>query len=86
MRGLDGARRRLERLDAGTASPASSGRRPAIAGARRPPVNLLIKKIKRVGHGFCNTTNYRLRLLHRGVRWQTPQTARRPGRSPRLVA
>jgi transposase len=26
-------------------------------------VNLLIKKIKRVGHGFRNFTNYRLRLL-----------------------
>jgi transposase len=31
-------------------------------------VNLLIKKIKRVGHGFRNFTNYRLRLLlHCGV-------------------
>jgi transposase len=26
-------------------------------------VNLLIKKVKRVGHGFRNFTNYRLRLL-----------------------
>jgi transposase len=50
-------------------------------------MNLLIKKIKRVGHGFRNFTNYRLRLLlHCGVRWQTQRTARLRGRSPRLVA
>jgi transposase len=50
-------------------------------------VNLLIKKVKRVEHGFRNFTNYRLRLLlHCGVRWQTHRTARLRGRSPRLVA
>jgi transposase len=50
-------------------------------------MNLLIKKVKRVGHGFRNFTNYRLRLLlHCGVRWQTHRTARLRGRSPRLVA
>ena len=33
-------------------------------------INLLIKKIKRVGHGFRNFDNYRLRLLlHCGVDW-----------------
>jgi transposase len=50
-------------------------------------INLLIKKVKRVGHGFRNFANYRLRLLlHCGVRWQTHRTARLRGRSPRLVA
>ena len=50
-------------------------------------VNLLIKKVKRVGHGFRNFTNYRLRLLlHCGVTWQIHRTARLRGRSPRLVA
>jgi transposase len=50
-------------------------------------VNLLVKKVKRVGHGFRNFTNYRLRLLlYCGVRWQTHRTARLRGRSPRLVA
>jgi transposase len=50
-------------------------------------LNLLIKKVKRVGHGFRNFTNYRLRLLlHCGIRWQTHQTARLRGRHPRLVA
>jgi transposase len=50
-------------------------------------VNLLIKNLKRVGHGFRNFTNYRLRLLlHCGVAWQTHQTARLRGRSPHLAA
>jgi transposase len=50
-------------------------------------VNLLIKKVKRVGHGFRTFDNYRLRLLlHSGVTWQTHRTARLRGRSPRLVA
>ena len=38
-------------------------------------MNLLIKKVKRVVHGFRNFTNYRPRLLlHCGVRWQTHRT------------
>jgi transposase len=50
-------------------------------------MNLLVKKVKRVGHGFRNFANYRLRLLlHCGVRWQTHRTARLRGRYPRLVA
>jgi transposase len=49
-------------------------------------VNLLIKKVKRVGHGFRNFANYRLRLLHCGITWQTHQTARLRGHSPRFVA
>jgi transposase len=50
-------------------------------------INLLIKKIKRLGHGFRNFNNYRLRLLlHCGVTWQTHQTARLRRRSPRLAA
>jgi transposase len=50
-------------------------------------MNLLIKKVKRVGHGFRSFANYRLRLLlHCGVAWQTHRTARLRGRSPRLVA
>jgi transposase len=50
-------------------------------------VNLLIEKVRRVGHGFRNFDNYRLRLLLRcGVEWQTPPTARIRGRHPRSVA
>jgi transposase len=44
------------------------------------------QKVKRVGHGFRNFANYRLRLLlHCGVAWQTHRTARLRGRAPRLV-
>jgi transposase len=50
-------------------------------------VNLLIKKVKRVGHGFRNFANYRLRLLlHCGVTWQTHRTARLRRRPARFVA
>jgi transposase len=50
-------------------------------------VNALIKKVKKIGHGYRNFDNYRLRLLlHCGVDWQTPQPARIRGRLPRLVA
>jgi transposase len=43
----------------------------------------LVKKVKRVGHGFRNFANYRLRLLlHCGVTWQTHRTARLRSRSP----
>ena len=50
-------------------------------------VNLLIKKVKRVGHGFRNFENYRLRLLlHCGVSWKTHQAASMRARHPRFVA
>jgi len=50
-------------------------------------MNLLIKKIKRVGHGFRNFENYRLRLLlHCGVDWHTHHPTPLRGRLPRLVA
>jgi transposase len=49
-------------------------------------VNLLIKRIKRVGFGFRNCANYRLRLLlHCGVTWHTRPTTRIRGRSPRSM-
>jgi transposase len=60
------------------------------AGASNGPteaVNLLIKKVLRVAHGFRNFDNYRLRLLlHCGVRWHNPAATRIRGRAPRLVA
>ncbi len=50
-------------------------------------LNLLIKKIKRVGHGFRNFDNYRLRLLlHCGVTWNTQRPTPIRGRLPRLAA
>lgn len=49
--------------------------------------NLITEKVRRVGHGFRNFQNYRLRLLlHSGVEWNTRPTARIRGRHPRLVA
>jgi transposase len=62
----------------------------STAGCSNGPteaVNPLIKKVKRVGHGFRNFANYRLRLLlHCGVTWQPHRTARLRGRSPRFAA
>jgi hypothetical protein len=49
-------------------------------------MNLLIKKVEGVGHGFRNFANYRLRLLYCGGRWQVHQTARLRSRTPRLKA
>ena len=50
-------------------------------------VNLVVKKVVRVAHGFRSFPNFRLRvLLHCGVEWHTPPAARIRGRSPRLVA
>ena len=61
--------------------------RTGMSNGPTEAMNLLIKKVKRVGHGFRNFENYRLRLLlHCGVQWQTPATARIRGRQPRLAA
>jgi transposase len=50
-------------------------------------VNLLVKRIKRVGFGFRNFDNYRLPLLlHCGTTWHTQSTTRIRGRSPRLMS
>ncbi len=68
-----------------------TGRCPASNGPTEA-VNMLIKKIKRIGHGFRNLTNYRLRLLlavgldWRTVHWQAAPATPIRGRSPRLVA
>jgi transposase len=57
-----------------------------ISNGPTEAVNLLIKKIKRVGHGFRNFDNYRLRLLlHCGVEWQTPAATPIRGRLPRFI-
>jgi len=50
-------------------------------------MNLIIKKIKRTGHGFRNFDNYRLRLLlHCRANWHTQQPTWIRGRLPRLAA
>jgi transposase len=58
-----------------------------ISNGPTEAINLLIKKIKRVGHGFRNFDNYRLRLLlHCGVDWDTIRATPIRGRSPRFAA
>jgi hypothetical protein len=65
---------------------------PRSRAPHAPPlqitVNLTTKQIKRVGRGFTNFDNYRLRLLLRcgGCNWQTQPAARIRGRRPRFVA
>ncbi len=50
-------------------------------------MNLLIEKTRRIGHGYRNFANYRLRLLlYCGITWHTPSTPRIRSRRPRLVA
>jgi transposase len=60
------------------------------AGASNGPteaVNLLIEKIRRLGHGYRNFTNYRRRLLLGcGITWTTVPTRRIRGRQPALAA
>jgi transposase len=61
--------------------------RTGLSNGPTEATNLLIKKVKRVGHGFRNFGNYRLRvLLHCGVQWQTRPVAAIRGRQPSLVA
>ncbi|MFZ1178828.1 MAG: transposase [Mycobacterium sp.] len=58
-----------------------------ISNGPTEAVNLLIKKILRVGHGFRNFDNYRLRLLlHCGITWHHQSTTPLRGRLPRLAA
>ncbi len=69
----------------------STGRR-GVSNGPTEATNALIQKVKRVGHGFRNFDNYRLRLLlavgldWRTVHWQASPATPIRGRSPRLVA
>ena len=50
-------------------------------------VNLLIEKIRRIGHGYRNFDNYRRRiLLGCGITWTTVPTRRIRGRQPAFAA
>ncbi|MGO9299507.1 MAG: ISL3 family transposase [Acidimicrobiales bacterium] len=62
-----------------------------LTGASNGPteaMNLLVKKIKRCGHGFQSFRNYRLRvLLHcGGIKWHAHPATTMRARSPQLVA
>jgi transposase len=50
-------------------------------------VNLLVEKIRRIGHGYRNFENYRRRLLLGcGITWTTVPTRRIRGRQPTFAA
>lgn len=59
-----------------------------LSNARTEAINGLMKKIKRVGHGFRNLHNYRLRLLLHcgGVTWQHQPATKLRGRAPHIAA
>ena len=60
---------------------------PGISTGPTEAVNLIINKIKRVGHGFRNVDNYRLRqLLHYGFTWNPLYPTPLRARAPRLAA
>jgi hypothetical protein len=63
-------------------------RSDGLSNARTEAINGLIKKVKRVGHGFRNLRNYRLRLLLHcgGVNWQHQPAAKLRGRAPQIAA
>ncbi len=62
----------------------------ATGGASNGPteaVNLLVEKIRRIGHGYRNFANYRRRLLLGcGIQWATVPTRRIRGRQPASAA
>lgn len=63
-------------------------RSDGLSNARTEAINGLMKKVKRVGHGFRNLRNYRLRLLLHcgGVNWQHQPAAKLRGRAPQIAA
>jgi transposase len=80
----------LERL-AGTIArwetPILRWHRTRLTNAATEGTNLVIKNIKRLGFGFRNFENYRLRLLLRcGAPWQTRPVASIRPRKPRISA
>ncbi len=88
----DPARPHSRRLARGTAGYWTPTGRRGVSNGPTEAVNALIKKVKRVGHGFRNLHNYRLRLLlavgldWNTVPWHAPPATPIRGRSPRLVA
>ena len=66
---------------------ASHPRRTHRAGTNGPTeaVNLLVEKIRRIGHGYRRFDHYRLRLLlHCGIEWPTLLPPRIRRRRPRF--
>jgi transposase len=59
-----------------------------LSNAKTEAINGLMKKVQRIGHGFRNLNNYRLRLLLHcgGATWQDQPAAKLRKRAPRNVA
>ncbi len=78
---------RLGRTIARWETPILRWHRTRLTNAATEGTNLIIKNIKRLGFGFTNFDNYRLRLLLRcGTPWQHPQVASIRRRQPRISA
>jgi transposase len=63
-------------------------RSDGLSNAKTEAMNALMKKVQRIGHGFRNLRNYRLRLLLHcgGIVWHDQPTARLRRRAPQMVA
>jgi transposase len=79
--------KRLARTIARWEVPILRWHRTQLTNATTEGTNLVIKNIKRLGFGFRNFENYRLRLLLRcGTPWQTRRVASIRPRQPRISA
>jgi transposase len=78
---------RLARTITRWETPILRWHRTRLTNAATEGTNLVIKNIKRLGFGFHNFDNYRLRLLLRcGTPWHTRPTASIRRRQPRFIA
>jgi transposase len=78
---------RLARTIARWETPILRWHRTRLTNAATEGTNLVIKNVKRLGFGFRNFDNYRLRLLLRcGAPWQTRPVASIRPRQPRISA
>jgi transposase len=78
---------RLGRTIARWETPILRWHRTGLTNAATEGTNLIVKNIKRLGFGFRNFENYRLRLLLRcGAPWQHHRVASIRPRHPRITA
>ena len=78
---------RLARTVARWETPILRWHHTRLTNAATEGTNLVIKNIKRLGFGFRNFDNYRLRLLLRcGTTWKTQAAPSIRARQPRISA
>ena len=79
--------RRLAKTVARWETPILRWHRTRLTNAATEGTNLIVKNVKRLGFGFRNFDNYRLRLLLRcGAPWQHRAVAPMRPRHPRVIA